>query len=83
MEWISVKDQMPEIPDIKLWCNIIPRESYYFRVPGYEGVTTMANFAPYQTIVKTYLTKNGEIRFNCGCLEEVTHWAELPDHPML
>lgn len=33
-------------------------------------------------LVQTWITKHSEVRFNCGCMEHVTHWILiLPPEP--
>jgi len=76
--WISVETAMPTVADKEYWCWVVPG-------PGFEhsdGTFTRGYFAPYACIVRTYLlTKTNTVRFNCGALEEVTHWMDKPAPP--
>jgi hypothetical protein len=66
-KWISAKEQMPAEEDREFW--------------GYIKGTWGGADRFYMDKVKTWRNKSGEIRFNCGCLEEVTHWQPLPQPP--
>ena len=79
-EWISVEKDMPKEVDQEVWAWVVPNSGI-----EHDGSLTIGSFDPYMRTVKTYLSRNGDIRFNCGALQEVTHWQPKPlppsDHP--
>jgi len=80
--WIEIKEgcEMPAA-DVELWCWVVPRESFYFDVPGYEHQTTPGIWEPHAKVIRTFRTREGDVRFNCGCGETVTYYRLLPAPP--
>jgi hypothetical protein len=79
--WIDCSQRMPEDDHKKFWCYIVPRESYWFDVPGHEHQTEQGTWEPRQDACTTFRTSEGDVIFNCGCEEKVTHWMPLPVAP--
>jgi Protein of unknown function (DUF551) len=79
--WIDCSQRMPEDDHKKFWCYIVPRESYWFDVPGHEHQTEQGTWEPRQDACTTFRTSEGDVRFNCGCEEKVTHWMPRPVAP--
>lgn len=82
-KWVEIKEgcEMLTLPDIKYWCRITPKEPFFSDIPGYNESLISASFTPYFGVVQTYKTSKGEIRFNCGGAERVTHYHSLPSPP--
>lgn len=75
-KWISVDVSMPSEIDAEFWVWVRPNAGI-----RHDGALIKADFSPYMTLCKTYQNRDGEVRFNCGALQEVTHYQRTPSPP--
>jgi hypothetical protein len=80
--WIDTNERMPDEPDVKFWCWIVPAESYWFDVPGYEHQTVKGTWEPHFGVLSTYRRRDGTIHFNGGGGEHVAYYQPLPAAPL-
>ena len=75
-KWISVDVSMPSEIDAEFWVWVRPNAGI-----RHDGSLIKADFSPHMRLCKTYQNRDGEVRFNCGALEEVTHYQRTPSPP--
>lgn len=75
-QWIDVTEMMPSEEGKEFRCWVGPNAGYL----DTNGGLIVASTGFYERPVNTYRAKSGDLRFNCGSLEQVTHW-QLPDPP--
>jgi hypothetical protein len=76
-KWISVDVEMPKEEDRKFWCWVGPSDG----ILASGGTLIKAAHPFYMKIIRTYRSREGNIKFNCGTLEKVTHYQPLPAPP--
>lgn len=84
MEWISVKDSLPVIPNGKQAVEVIVAE-YDHGEPGYTVHSVMYGYCPKSEIQGEFTgfmqLMYGSKLFLGPLFDEVTHWMYMPEAP--
>jgi hypothetical protein len=77
-EWILTKDRMPEKQG-EYWVWLVPHKPQPSSMEPGDSIFT--DFKPYARKIKTYMSREGKLRFNCGATEFPEYWRRLPAPP--
>ena len=78
LRWTPITEGMPEVEG-EYWVWVVPHKPQPSSLD--PGDTVFVDFKPCRRTCKTYRSKQGELRFNCGAVEFPQYWRAIGPDP--